>query len=192
MNDETLIQLAKRFKTYAVNDEMTKVMFKQMMGIIGETYFATRMFEIIDEDKSGSITLGEYLDFNDIMMHGNEEEKKRQNFKFMDIKDEKVITLESFEEFIFNILDMYHQTLSQKVETERDNIKKKFYEISGGKEQLTYHDYSKALEKNPKLFEWLERPKEMVNDILNEKVYQKDTVNRMLNLVSDFITNAKI
>jgi len=192
MSDETLIQLAKRFQTYSVQDEMTKPMFKQMMGVIGETYFAIRMFEIIDEDSSGTINLGEYLDFNDIMMHGDEDEKKQQNFKFMDIKGQGEITLDGFEEFIFNILDMYHQTLSAKVETERDNIKKKFYDISGGKEKLTYKEYCKALDKNPKLFEWLERPKEMVNDIINEKMYQKETVNKLLHMVGDFISTTKM
>ena len=82
------------------------------------------MFEVIDEDNSGSISLGEYLNFNDILMHGSDEEKKHQNFKMLDIKGKGEITFESFEEFIFNILDMYHQTLSQKVEAERESIKK--------------------------------------------------------------------
>lgn len=192
MSDEALIELAKRFKAYAIEDHMTKKQFKSMMGILGETYFATRMFDVMDEDSTGKITLGQYLDFNDIMMHGTEEEKKKQNYRMLDIKGEGIITYESFEEFIFNILDMYHQTLSQKVETERESIKKKFYEISGGKDILTYADYSRALDKNPRLFDWLERPKEMVNDILNEKMYEKETMNKLLSLVYEYIANTKI
>ena len=46
-----------------------------------------------------------------------------------------------FEEFIFNVIDMYHQTLSQKIQTERESIKKKFYEITEGKNKLTYKSY---------------------------------------------------
>ena len=75
MSDETLIELSKRFETYSVNHEMTQKMFKNMMGVIGETYFATRMFEVIDEDNSGTISLGEYLNYNDILIHGTEDEK---------------------------------------------------------------------------------------------------------------------
>lgn len=191
MSDETLIDLAKRFQAYSIGDEMTKEMFKNMMGVIGETYFAIRMFEIIDEDNSNFISLGEYLDFNDVMLFGTEEEKKRQNFRMLDIKGNGVIDYESFEEFIFNIIDMFHQTLSQKVETERDSIKFKFYEISGGKEEITYVEYSKALDKNPLLFDWLERPKEMVNDILNEKKYEKETVDKILDLVYEYIQSTK-
>lgn len=75
MSDETLIALSKRFEAHSVDHEMTKEMFKTMMGIIGQTYFTTRMFEVMDEDNSGTISLGEYLNYNDILMHGTEEEK---------------------------------------------------------------------------------------------------------------------
>ena len=75
MSDETLIELSKRFEAYSVNHEMTKQMFKRMMGVIGETYLATRMFEVIDVDNSGTISLGEYLNFNDVLMYGTEDEK---------------------------------------------------------------------------------------------------------------------
>ena len=75
MTDETLIELSKRFEAYSVNHEMTKQMFKNMMGVIGETYFATRMFDVMDQDNSGTISLGEYLNFNDVLMHGTDKEK---------------------------------------------------------------------------------------------------------------------
>lgn len=52
-----------------------------------------------------------------------------------------VIVYKDFEEFIFNVIDMYHQTLSQKIQTERESIKKKFYEITEGKNKLTYKSY---------------------------------------------------
>ncbi|CAI2383312.1 unnamed protein product [Moneuplotes crassus] len=190
MTDETLIELAKRFQAHCI-DEMDKNMFKSMMGVIGETYFASRMFDVIDRDSDGTIDLGEYLDFNDIMMNGTEEEKKRQNFRMLDIKGKGKIDYSSFEEFIFNIIDMFHQTLSQKVETEKDSIKHKFYEISQGKEIITYTEYSEALSKNPKLFDWLEKPKEIINDILKETKYEKETVDKILDLVYKYIQETK-
>ena len=70
------------------------------MGVIGETYFATRMFEVMDKDNLGYIDLGQYLDFNDVMMNGTEDERKRQNFRMLDIKGKGKITFENFEEFI--------------------------------------------------------------------------------------------
>ncbi|CAI2383036.1 unnamed protein product [Moneuplotes crassus] len=190
MTDETLIDLAKRFQAHCT-DEMDKNQFKSMMGVIGETYFASRMFDVIDTDQKGSINLGEYLDFNDIMMNGTDEQKKRQNFRMLDIKGKGEIDYTSFEEFIFNIIDMFHQTLSQKVETEKDSIKHKFYEISQGKEAITYQEYSKALEKNPRLFDWLERPKEIVNDIIKETKYEKETVDKILDLIYKYIQDTK-
>ena len=113
---------------------------------------------------------------------------KHQNFKMININNEKVISYKSFEEFIFNILDMYHQTLSQKVDADRDSIKRKFYEISNGKETLSYEDYYKALDKNPRLFDWLEKPKEMIHDILNETIYEKENVDKLIKLVFDYIS----
>lgn len=86
MSEQELFELTKRFEAYAINHEMTKDQFKNMMGVIGETYFAKRMFSVIDEDDSGTISIGEYLTYNDILMHGTEKERRQQNFKMLDIR----------------------------------------------------------------------------------------------------------
>ena len=52
---------------------------------------------------------------------------------------------------------------------------------------INYENYCKAIDKNPGLFDWLEKPKEMINDILNEKIYEKENVDKLLSLVFEFI-----
>ena len=85
MTEQEQFELSKRFNAYSNRNEMTREQFKNMMGVIGETYFARRMFSVIDKDDSETITLDEYLTYNDVLMHGTEEQKHKQNFKMLDI-----------------------------------------------------------------------------------------------------------
>jgi Ca2+-binding EF-hand superfamily protein len=39
------------------------------------SFLADRMFQVMDNDKNGWISLDEYLSYIDTMMYGNEEEK---------------------------------------------------------------------------------------------------------------------
>ena len=45
------------------------------MGVLGRTYLSERIFAAMDTDKNGMISLGEFLDYYDIMLNGTQTEK---------------------------------------------------------------------------------------------------------------------
>lgn len=59
---------------------MSRQSFKESLGIFGIdslSFLSERMFTVMDADKEGSISLYEYLDYFEIMLHGTKEEKMR-------------------------------------------------------------------------------------------------------------------
>lgn len=60
------------------------------------------------------------------------------------------------------MLHMYSETLSEKVEAGNDHVMNVFKFIADKKSSFTFSDYQEALEKDETLFDWLDRPKEMM------------------------------
>ena len=54
--------------------------FKDMMGILGGYYLSERMFAAIDHNGDGYISLEEYINYFDILTHGNNSEKNYYTF----------------------------------------------------------------------------------------------------------------
>lgn len=57
---------------------MSLKQYRDSLGLIGMqslSFLADRMFQVMDNDKNGWISLDEYLSYIDTMMYGNEEEK---------------------------------------------------------------------------------------------------------------------
>lgn len=57
------------------------------MGIIGIeslSFLCDRMFNVMDKDNDGYITLDQYLNYIDVLLYGSEEEKLRQSFELLD------------------------------------------------------------------------------------------------------------
>ena len=48
-----------------------------MMGIESLSFLSDRMFDAMDQDQDGCISLQEYLDYFDVMLHGSEDEKMK-------------------------------------------------------------------------------------------------------------------
>jgi len=59
--------------------------FIDMMGVLGRTYLCEWIFAAMDEDWNGVVSLGEFLNYYDIMLNGTVTEKWKQNFNMMDI-----------------------------------------------------------------------------------------------------------
>ena len=64
---------------------------------------ADRMFQVIDKDKKGYITLGDYLCYLDVLMYGTEDEKLGQSFRLLDSKCSGKITFEDFKKVLAHL-----------------------------------------------------------------------------------------
>ena len=57
------------------------------------------------------ITQKGFLDYNDILMHGTDEEKQEQNFRMMDLEGVGHISFAVFKKFVIKAMDMYSVAL---------------------------------------------------------------------------------
>lgn len=164
--------------------------YKLMMGVLGNTFLTERMFHAMDKDKDELIDLEEYLTYNDVISYGSTREKREQNFNMLNDNKDSVVTYDEFKGFVIQILDMYSRTASEKINASEGMIRDIFDKIANkDPESFTFDEYIKALEKNPNLFIWLERPKEMVNDFLSEQEgqYSKKFVDETLDYLFRYI-----
>jgi hypothetical protein len=165
-----------------------------MMGVLGNTFMTERMFQAMDKDKDNYIDLEEYLTYNDIISNGDVKEKREQNFTMLNDNRDSVVTYDEFEEFVFKILDMYSRTISEKINANKEMIRDIFDKIAKrGCDSFTFEDYMHALDANPNLFIWLEKPKEMLNEILNEQEgqYSKKFVDETIDLMFRYIATTE-
>lgn len=193
-NDPRLNDLVRRFNKFATNDKMTLEQYKRMMGVLGNTYLTERMFWAMDRDNDKFIDLEEYLTYNDIILNGTIAQKREQNFAMINDNKDTLISYEEFETFVIRILDMYSRTVSEKINANKEMIEDIFYKIAPkGTNSFTFEHYMKALDSNPDLFIWLERPKEMLSEILNKEEgnYSKKFVDHILNLFFKYIATTE-
>lgn len=194
LNDREFYDLVARFNKFAVNETMNLEQYRRMMGVLGNTFLTERMFHAMDKDKDYLIDLEEYLTYNDVISNGTIEEKREQNFTMINDNKDTVVTYDEFEEFVTRILDMYSRSVSEKISTNKQMIRDIFEQIARpGKDSFTFEDYTKALKEKPNLFVWLERPKEMLNDILNEQEgsYSKRFVDETLDMLFKYIATTE-
>jgi len=59
--------------------------FREILGILGNFKISERMFQAIDDNRDGLISLEDYLIYNDIVSHGEEREKDFITFKIFDV-----------------------------------------------------------------------------------------------------------
>ena len=173
---------------------MTLEEYRKMMGVLGNTFMTERMFHAMDKDKDNVIDLNEYLSYNDIILNGSVKEKREQNFTMLNENKDSVVSYKEFEDFVFKILEMYSRTVSEKINANKKMIRDIFDKIAPrGRDSFTFDDYMKALDRDPNLFVWLEQPKEMLNEILNEheSQYSKKFVDGTLDLLFRYIATTE-
>jgi Ca2+-binding EF-hand superfamily protein len=82
---------------------MSHKQFRDSLGLIGMqslSFMADRMFQVMDHNKKGYITLGDYLCYLDVLMYGSEDEKLSQSFKLLDQRNESKISFEDFKKIV--------------------------------------------------------------------------------------------
>jgi len=89
---------------------------------------------------------------------------------------------------------MYSETLSQKVDANTAQIIGVFNFISNDRDTFGFDDYNWALDEDEELFDWLERPKEMMQQMLTEddRIYDWEFVDNLLDDLFNFLTYEKV
>jgi len=70
-----------------------------------------RMFHIMDKDKDGYITLGEYLNYIDVLLYGSEDEKLKQSFELLDEEAKGQVYYNDFRKIVSSFAQMWSAAL---------------------------------------------------------------------------------
>lgn len=66
--------------------ELEQSAFQQMLGFIGDSFLGERLFYVVKKENRMTITLLDYLVYNDVIYYGSAEEKFINSFKMMDLE----------------------------------------------------------------------------------------------------------
>ena len=93
-----------------------------MLGFLGKSFIGARMFAVIKKSpESDTISLCDYLIYQDIVQHGTDQEKNLISFKMLDMSNSGQVSWKTYEEFWSNFLYMYGEMFSYKVEIDESN-----------------------------------------------------------------------
>ena len=125
------------------------------------------------------------------MIAGTTEEKRKQNYDLMNVTlDSTSVSWDDFEEFVKRIFSVYSQALSEKIEASDDDIEEVFWKIAGDDDEFDFEQYQEALDEDPTLFDWLDKPKGVMHDVLaeNKDTYKREFVDRIINEFGEYLT----
>ena len=78
-----------------------------MLGFIGHSFLGERLFYVVKHPDHHTITLADYLIYNDVIYYGKPEEKFINSFKMMDLEGNGKITRPAFIDFWKQFIKMY-------------------------------------------------------------------------------------
>lgn len=97
-------------KNKSVNLKLSRAKFLEMFGLLGmesTSYICDRMFDWIDKTRNQWISLVDYMDYMDVLIHGAEKEKFKQSFEILDIRGRSKVTYADFVKVAINVTRMW-------------------------------------------------------------------------------------
>lgn len=77
-----------------------------MLGILGSYLITDRIFQAIDSDSDGLVSLEDYLVYNDVISYGTDEERSLQTFTKIDLKRRSRVNYSEFKDFFYTYLEL--------------------------------------------------------------------------------------
>ena len=163
----TLHTLSANFTNNETSEEVMDIKgFEEMLGFLGTSFIGARMFAVIKKTpQSDTISLCDYLIYQDIVQHGTDQEKNMISFRMLDMSKSGQVTWKTYEEFWSNFLYMYGEMFNYKVEIDesnRESARSAFNVISQGGETFGFDMFEKARVEHPQLLEWIDEPENYI------------------------------
>jgi Ca2+-binding EF-hand superfamily protein len=139
---------------------MDKNAFKGMIGILGSYLIADRIFQSIDTDMDGLVSLEDYLVYCNVIAYGTDEERNRHTFDKIDIKRRGLVNYSEFKEFFYTYIELQQVMMQEPGQANRlfseEYLQFTFNQISKDQREFNFEMFIEAKEENPRLFEFLE------------------------------------
>ncbi|CAG9333428.1 unnamed protein product [Blepharisma stoltei] len=179
---QELLLYQQRFDRMAKGKAFTLKKFRKNMGLLGmksTRAIADRIFKVMDKDCRGRITFEQFLEYMDILMHGNREEKAYQSFRLIAQKNSEIITFPEFSKYLLSVAEMRNNlTGSSKDDASQEVVKKQFDMMDlKGDGVIDFDEFKQSLSKNKPIFEWLSLARFGVNDRCEERKESTNSEN---------------
>lgn len=172
-----LLSFKHRFQKISQNGGLTCETFMENMGLLGlETtrLIADRIFAVMNSSGSGQVSLEEYLDYNDVLMHGTQTERAEQSFKLITMSKSNEITFDDFATWLIEIGKLYNSLTGSEVSTSEQELREYFQSIdTGGDDIIDLNEYIQGMKENKNLFEWFDFVNKGITDQFNPGQFQE-------------------
>ncbi|CAD8145891.1 unnamed protein product [Paramecium octaurelia] len=109
--------IQKRFSAMSNNGSVNYKQFQNTMGILGldhATFLLDRIFNVISEGKK-VFTLNQYINYLQLVMFGNEQQKAQLSFAFIDLQRKGYIEYKEFQQMLLDLTMFWNQITGSRV-----------------------------------------------------------------------------
>ena len=129
-------------------EEFKKNMRTSELKMLG--FISDRIFEVMNQSKSGQVTLEEYLVYMDIMIYGSKEQKALQSFAIIAGVGSNTITYKTFKKWLISASKMKNLNTGAEISISDNDIQQYFANISKKiDKEIDFEEYSQALTEQP-------------------------------------------
>ncbi|XP_063956076.1 dual oxidase 2-like isoform X4 [Lytechinus pictus] len=120
--------------------ELTKTEFADVLTMKPDSLFVEQMFELVDQDNSGSISFREFLDVIVVFAKGQPEDKLKLMFNMYDIDRSGYLSRDEFRQMLKSMMEMVSASVE---ETDLDKLIHNMFENAGlgDKQSLSPDDF---------------------------------------------------
>lgn len=133
------------------------------LGLEPTRLISDRIFLVMNKSKSGQVSLKEYLEYMDILMHGTQQEKLFQSYRLITQDVTVDISYSQFESWIVSVWKMYNILTGAEISATKENIRSyfdKFDTKSDGR--IDFEEFQNSAVNNTGLGEWF--------DVINHRI----------------------
>ncbi|EAR82478.2 phosphatidylinositol 4-phosphate 5-kinase (macronuclear) [Tetrahymena thermophila SB210] len=187
---QEVTELRQRFYRMSKNTgKLRKEQFREHMGVLGlDTVFflSDRIFTMLDSDGDGQINFQDFINYFDIITHGNQEQKAQIAFNYIDTTNQGSFDLNDLKKMIGGIINSYcavtgaHFNEEQQRRTDQYIISI-FDQMSTQKNgRVTFTEYLQAIRKNPNILEIFEFLNKGIQETIKDDKSKEIQISKMV------------
>ena len=132
-SSKELIQYNEEFKKLSKGSQGfdTNTFCKNMgpLGLEHTRLISDRIFVVMNKSKSGLVSLQEYLEYMDILMHGTQNEKLYQSYRLITQDKSSSISYNEFEIYLVSVWKMHNVLTGTEISATKSNIQNIFQKL---------------------------------------------------------------
>lgn len=137
------------------------------LGLDSTRVISDRIFLVMNKSKTGLVSLQEYLEYMDILMHGTSLEKLSQSYKLITQDLTSHISYNQFESWIISLWKMYNILTGTEISATKEKIQNYFEKLDLKNDGvIDFEEFQQGLSKKENFGQWFE----IVNQEISEKL----------------------